>query len=282
MPELPEVETVRRGLDPALTGRSIRQVVLTDFPGVLGEHPIDVTSARLVDRPIAGVRRRGKFLIIPFRDGDGIIAHLRMTGVLTLEAADTPPPRFHRLTFVLDNGKELRFADQRKFGRIQPAGFAEIDALDARLGPEPLSDAFTPDTLGDRLRGRKAPIKSLLLDQRLVAGLGNIYVDEALFLARIHPLHPGGSLTTGQISLLHRWIVEVLRAGIEHRGVSFSSFRDVYGQSGENQRHLVVYGQGNQGTPCVRCGAPLQRIVISSRGTSFCSVCQPLTPAPRS
>lgn len=282
MPELPEVETVRRGLEPALIGRTIRTVTLTDFPGVLGELSFEIASARLVDRPIAGVRRRGKFLIIPFEDGDGIIAHLRMTGVLTLEEAATPPPRFHRLSLTLDDGRELRFADQRKFGRVEPAFSTEIEWLDDRLGPEPLDDAFTPERMAARLRGRTAPIKSLLLDQRIVAGLGNIYVDEALYLAGIHPRQPGGSLIDDQVSALHLYIVEVLRAGIEHRGVSFSSFRDVYGQSGENQRHLVVYGQGNRGTPCIRCGTPLERIVISNRGTSFCPVCQSLVLKPRS
>ena len=276
MPELPEVETVRTGLDPLLAGRTFTDVIVSDFPGVLGDCSIDEAIARLTGRVIAGVDRRGKFLIVRFADGDGAIAHLRMTGVLTLEAGTAPLPRFHRLTLPLDDGNELRFADQRKFGRVQPATESDIAALDARLGPEPLTEAFSPSYLERVLKGRSAPIKSLLLDQHLIAGLGNIYVDEALFLARVHPATPGGALTPAQLDVLHQTCVEVLIAGIEHRGVSFSSFRDVYGAAGTNQQHLVVYGRGSQAQPCVRCGTPLQRIVISNRGTSFCPLCQAL------
>jgi len=275
VPELPEVETVRAGLAPELVGRSIRALAITDFPGVIGTGTIEETSARIVDRSIADVARRGKFLMIVLDDGDGIVVHLRMTGVLTLDESSAPPPRFLRLSALLDDGRELRFADQRKFGRFVAASSQELSDLDGRLGPEPFGPNFTPDYLLTRLRGRRAPVKALLLDQGIVAGLGNIYVDEALFLARIHPMTSGGSLTPAQVSELHSTIVSVLHSGIARRGVSFSSFRDVYGNSGENQQHLVVYGRGGRGLPCLVCGEPVQRIVIGNRGTSFCPACQP-------
>jgi formamidopyrimidine-DNA glycosylase len=275
VPELPEVETVRSGLHPLIQGAAITAVAITDFPGVLGDLPIEVATSRMTGRPIRGVERRGKFLIIPFEDGDGIIAHLRMTGVLTLDAPGTPAPRFHRLTLSLDNGNELRFSDQRKFGRIAPASSSDIAALSARLGPEPFSEDFSNEYLAAALRNRSASIKSLLLDQRIIAGLGNIYVDEALFLARIYPGRAGGSLSANEQNELRLRILDVLRAGIEHRGVSFSSFKDVYGHSGENQQHLVVYGRGNHGYPCLRCGGVLKRMVIGGRGTSYCPECQP-------
>lgn len=276
MPELPEVETVRRSLESELTGRSIRAIRVTDFPGVLGPSTVEEAEARLVGRVIAGISRRGKYLIIDLDDETGVIVHLRMTGVLTLESRTAPPARFHRLTAELDDGRELRFADQRKFGRVLPAGRDEINALDARLGPEPLSRDFTPESLLALLRKRTAPIKSLLLDQHAIAGLGNIYVDEALFRARIHPRTSAAAVTSAEAESLHDAIVRVLLAGIEHRGTSFDSFRDAYGMRGENQHQLVVYGRGNRGLPCVDCGAPLERIIISGRGTSFCAACQPL------
>jgi formamidopyrimidine-DNA glycosylase len=274
VPELPEVETVRIGLLPVLTGRSFVSITLTDFPGVLGALSVGEATARMTRRRIAGVERRGKFLIIPFEDGDGIIAHLRMTGTLTIADSTDPLPRFHRLTLTLDDDRELRFADQRKFGRIEAATQLDIESLKSRLGPEPISDAFTAPILGERLRGRKAPVKSLLLDQRIVAGLGNIYVDEALFLSMIHPLRSGGSLTQREIELLYKHIVTVLQSAIDRHGTTFSSFRSAYGEPGENQSHLVVYGRGRQGYPCIRCGTLLQRTVISNRGTSFCPTCQ--------
>jgi formamidopyrimidine-DNA glycosylase len=281
VPELPEVETVRAGLAPALTGHFISEIVPGDFPGVLGSISLGEATSRMTLREISDVRRRGKFLIISFIDGDGIIAHLRMTGTLTLEPADMPVSRFHRLTLVLDDGNQLRFADQRKFGRIEAASATEISALDHRLGPEPLSEQLSPAYLLERLQRRSAPIKSLLLDQRTVAGLGNIYVDEALFQSRIHPLRSGGSLTSVEIERLHQNIVCILVAAIEHRGTTFSSFRSAYGEIGENQHHLVVYGRGRNGQPCVDCGAALQRIVVGGRGTNFCPCCQLLASGDR-
>jgi formamidopyrimidine-DNA glycosylase len=274
MPELPEVETVRAGLLTTVTGRSIRGVDLVDFPGVIGDISPEEARARLVGRTITGITRRGKYLIFDLDDGAGFIVHLRMTGVLTLEQGSAPAPRFHRLSIMLNGDQELRFSDQRKFGRVTPAKRESILALDAKLGPEPLSDEFTVARLMASLKGRTAPIKSLLLDQRIVAGLGNIYVDEALFRAAIHPASSASSLRPEQLTALHTAIRDVLLDGIRFRGTSFSSFRDAYGGKGSNQDQLAVYGRGAAGLPCVRCGTPLARIVLAGRGTSYCPSCQ--------
>jgi formamidopyrimidine-DNA glycosylase len=274
MPELPEVETVRRGLLPAVTGRTIQFVEPIDFPGVLGDTSVEEANARLNGRIITGLIRRGKYLLFRLDDDAGLVAHLRMTGVMTMEERSSPAPRFHRLTIGLDGDRDLRFADQRKFGRVLPASREALAALDQKLGPEPLSETFTAEALYDAVHRRKAPIKSVLLDQTVVAGLGNIYVDEALFHAGIHPAAISATLSPERITALHSAIRNVLEAGIEHRGTTFSSFRDAYGGKGSNQDRLAVYGRGNSGMPCLRCGAPLVRIVLAGRGTSYCPTCQ--------
>jgi formamidopyrimidine-DNA glycosylase len=274
MPELPEVEIVRLGLLPAVTGRTIQSVTPIDFPGVLGDWSEAEANARLSGRTINGITRRGKYLLFSLDDDNGLIVHLRMTGVLTLDERSSPSPRFHRLTIGLDGDRDLRFADQRKFGRVTPATRETLDALARKLGPEPLSSGFTADVLFAAVHTRKAPIKAVLLDQAVIAGLGNIYVDEALFVAGIHPATVSASIAPERVTALHAAIQDVLRAGIQHRGTSFSSFRTAYGDKGSNQDHLAVYGRGKAGLPCVRCGAPLVRMSLGGRGTSFCPSCQ--------
>jgi formamidopyrimidine-DNA glycosylase len=275
MPELPEVETVRRSLLPRVLGRRIAGLRLSDFPGVLGEADVAELSARLAEREIVGARRRGKYLIFDLDDGTALVVHLRMTGSLVLAPRAAPALRFQRLAIELDDGNDLRFADQRKFGRVLHYRPDDLDRLDARLGPEPLEDAFTAEELTNRLRGRTARIKSLLLDQRIVGGLGNIYADEALFRSGIHPLRAGGSLNVAEAAQLHRAIQEVLQEGIGNRGTSFSSFRDGYGKEGGNQENLRVYGRGRRGEPCPRCGGPLATVTIGGRTSHYCPHCQP-------
>lgn len=278
MPELPEVETVRRSLEPALVGRTITGLSVGAFEGVLGGMGVDQATATLVGRTVKAIRRRGKFLLVDLDDGSGIEIHLRMTGHLQLVAAGDPPIRFEHLAIHLDNGRDLRFADQRKFGRfIMHPGDPEL-GLKTKLGPEPLSPAFTAVVFAKALARRSAPVKSVLLDQKTVAGIGNIYADEALFLSRIHPLRSANTLTLKEIRSLHRSIRNVLRAGLEHRGTSFSSYRDANGNAGENQLHLLVYGRGRAGGPCPRCGRPLEHLVISARTSHFCPRCQPYEP----
>ncbi|CAN5443530.1 bifunctional DNA-formamidopyrimidine glycosylase/DNA-(apurinic or apyrimidinic site) lyase [soil metagenome] len=276
MPELPEVETVRLGLDPHLVGRRIERITPSDFPGVMGGMQIELASVMLANRPFTGTRRRGKYLLFDLDEMESLVVHLRMTGVLTLQQRDDPLERFQRLSIELDNGTDLRFSDQRKFGRVTIASSDDVDALMLKLGPEPLSPEFDGSVVQALVARRSAPIKAVLLDQHAIAGLGNIYVDEALFHAKIHPARTANTLTPAESNLLAEKIRHVLQVGLDHRGTSFSSFRDVYGEKGSNQDQLVVYGRGAAGLPCVRCGTPLQRITLAGRGTSFCPECQPV------
>jgi formamidopyrimidine-DNA glycosylase len=276
MPELPEVETVRTSLESAIVGRTIADLRVGDFNGVVGEDDVDVVAARLRGRQFVGLRRRGKYLIVDLDDGMALLIHLRMTGSFVHVAAETPPQRFEHLAIVLDDGTELRFSDQRKFGRVLHVTAADIAALDGRLGPEPLSSRFTADGLARSLDRRSGRLKSVLLDQSLVAGLGNIYVDEALFRARLHPLRDAGSLSPDEVRRLHQAIRDVLREGLTNRGTSFSSFRDGYGASGSNQNNLRVYGRGDSGSPCPRCGEALIRLTVGGRGSHLCPRCQRL------
>ena len=202
MPELPEVETVRRSLLPLLVGRTITDIRVRDFPGVLGPMDLDSFAALVRDRSIIDIRRRGKYLLIDFDDDGGLIVHLRMTGSLLTMPADVDPVRFEHIVFWLDDGQSLRFADQRKFGRIEYRSPENRSPLEGKLGPEPLSGKFTAAYLASAIVNRKAPIKAMILDQRIVAGVGNIYADEALFRSSIHPLRPAGQLTGQQIASL--------------------------------------------------------------------------------
>ena len=274
MPELPEVETVRRSLADTIVGQRIRALLTGDFVGVLGgERPEDV-FARIDGRVVHGIRRRAKYLIIDLDDDTSIIVHLRMTGVLSAVPHDEPPLRFQHLAIAFESGLDLRFSDQRKFGRVVHVPLEAVERLGARLGLEPLEAGFSAAWLEARLRRRPGKIKAVLLDQGLIGGLGNIYVDESLFRARIHPERRADTLTTEEIRRVHRAIRRVLRAAVEGQGTTFSSFADAEGNPGRYGAALAVYGQGGKGA-CPRCGSPLERVVVGGRGTSFCPRCQP-------
>jgi formamidopyrimidine-DNA glycosylase len=275
MPELPEVETVRRSLESPLLGRRIVSLRLADFPGVIGEEPLESVAARLAGRRFTGARRRAKYLLLDLDDGTALMVHLRMTGHLEIVPCGFPPLRFEHLAIALDDGSELRYADQRKFGRVLHLAREDVRKLERRFGPEPLGPRFTAAWLANALKRRPGKLKSVLLDQEVVAGLGNIYADEALFRSRLHPERAANSLTPHDIASLHRAIRVVLREGVDRRGTTFSSYRDATGTEGENQFNLRVYGQGGHG-PCPRCGWPLSRSVVGGRGTSFCPRCQRL------
>lgn len=276
MPELPEVEIVRAIAAHELPGRVVTGVTFRDFPGVVGDTSPAAFAAMVTGRTLGEPERRGKYLVLPLDDGMALAIHLRMTGRLLVVAAGAPPARFEHLAIHLDGNRDLRFADQRKFGRVLHAPLDEIRArLEMALGPEPLERGFTSDYLSGRLRGRTAPIKAFLLDQRHVAGLGNIYVDEALFASRIHPLTPAGTLTGAQVRSLVRSIRQVLRAAIANKGTTFSAFENPYGERGTNATFLKVYGRARHGEPCPRCGSPLAWARIGGRGTSYCPRCQP-------
>jgi formamidopyrimidine-DNA glycosylase len=274
MPELPEVETVRRSLIDKIVGQRIRSLNVGDFPGVLAGDRVEDVLARITGRAVLGVRRRAKYLILDLDDDTAIVVHLRMTGRLSAVPHEEPPLRFERLAIELANGLDLRFSDQRKFGRVIHVHGDDLDRLDQRLGREPLERGFTAAWLQERLQRRTGKIKAVLLDQGLIGGLGNIYVDESLFRAGIHPERRANTLAPGEVRRLHRAIRGVLRAAINGRGTTFSSFEDAGGNAGGYGGRLLVYGRGDK-APCPRCGTPLVRTVVGGRGTSHCPRCQP-------
>ncbi len=272
MPELPEVETVRRSLEAGLLGRRIASVTKVGWPRTIAAPAADVFQERVHDRLVTKLERRGKYIIIRLDAGEALVVHLRMTGRLTLSAATDEADAHTHVVFQLVDGGQLFFNDTRKFGRIWLLDDRELEALFARLGPEPLEEAFTRATFHTLLRHRKGRLKPLLLDQSLVAGLGNIYVDEALWTARLHPLRTVASLDDDDIDRLYEAIRSVLMEAVERRGTSFSDYRDAWGESGSNQHFLHVYGRA--GEPCTHCGTPIERTVVAQRGTHLCPYCQ--------
>jgi formamidopyrimidine-DNA glycosylase len=265
MPELPEVESVRRQLDPELAGRVAVDVWFDPHPAIPRQF-VDVEL--LPGRKIHSVGRRGKFLIAPLDEGLELIMHLGMTGRFGFDL-DSP---YVRARVHLDDGRVLSFQDVRRFGRMAVVEAGIYDAIPtlAMLGPEPLSDEFDPDVLAWELARTRAPVKPFLLSQRPVAGVGNIYADEALWLARIHP----GSRRVGRRRAheLHHAIREVLAAAIEREGTTFRDYRTLDGEPGRNASFLVAYGRG--GEPCPRCSTPLKKVVLGGRSTTYCPRCQ--------
>jgi formamidopyrimidine-DNA glycosylase len=275
MPEMPEVETMVRDLQARLPGRTIVDAEVSwDRMIAHPAPPVFVASVR--GRRMARVERRGKFALLHLEDGGILAVHRGMTGSLFLRGAEAPEDRFVRVRFRLDGGAELRFDDARKFGRLYliERSTNGYEPPWQRLGVEPLSAEFTTAALAQGLVGRRGPIKPVLLSQKVVAGIGNIYADEALFRARIHPAKPAGRLSLQAIARLRQAIVDVLAGAIERRGTTFSTYRDVDGESGGNQHELLVFHR--QGQPCIRCGAPIRRILLGGRGTHFCPRCQKL------
>jgi len=221
------------------------------------------------------VERRAKFLVLRLSGGAALVVHLRMTGRLRFREAGAPPGKALRASFTLDDGRELHFEDQRKFGRLYfTDGATALDEVLARLGPEPLRAAFTRGALRDLFGTRRAQLKPLLLNQSFVAGLGNIYVDEALFRARLHPLRRSDTLTQEEIDRLHQGIVAALRQGIVNRGTTLADYRDAWGSAGKNKERLLVFKR--EGRPCTACGERITKIRVAQRGTHVCPTCQPL------
>jgi formamidopyrimidine-DNA glycosylase len=271
VPELPEVETIRRRLHPDLVGRTIRDLRVLDATVSLQSEA--ELHAALVGRAIAGTARRGKWLIVDLVEVL-MIVHLRMTGRLVWRPGDEERGRRPRVTVELDDGRTLYFFDVRRFGRLWAVPADKAGAFFAGLGAEPLEPGFTVAHLRVLLAGRRAPLKSFLTDQRHIAGVGNIYADEALFRARLHPLRPAGSVGPREAQRLHAAIVETLCLAIEHEGSSVESFVDPAGSRGRFQEILNVYQR--TGEPCRVCGTPIRRLVVGGRSTHFCPHDQPL------
>jgi formamidopyrimidine-DNA glycosylase len=276
VPELPEVETVRSELAPVLTGRRLEQVAIHD-PRLVAPDDPRVVGADLEGERVASVERRGKYLIIRFESGRALVVHLRMTGSFRFAANGTAPEtNLHtRAVVKLDNGVHVTYRDVRRFGTWRLLEREELDAhLAVRLGVEPLGPRFTAAWLAERLAKRRAPIKGALLDQRTAAGLGNIYVDEALWRARVSPLRPAGELEAPELRRLPRAIRDALRHGIARQGASLRDYRRPGGEQGKMQHEFHVYGRG--GEPCDRCGMPIEKSRVAGRGTWFCPQCQPM------
>jgi formamidopyrimidine-DNA glycosylase len=287
MPELPEVETVVRQLEPEVEGHRIDQLEVLDArwsrpvpPGKLGKAVGGAT--------IEGLGRRGKYILMRLDGARTLVMHLRMTGNLILregeemidpsegrrlyEGERSTEERHLRARFVLDDGRELWFTDPRRFGEAFLVADEKLDERFARLGPEPFSPEFTAAALGEMAAGRTAPLKSFLLDQSKVAGVGNIYADEALFRAELHPLSPAGSMKPEHLEALRDSVVAVLEAGIEAGGSSIDDYRDARGEKGSMQDEFLVHTR--EGEECHRCGGTIVRIVVGGRSTYFCPSCQ--------
>jgi formamidopyrimidine-DNA glycosylase len=276
VPELPEVETIRRQLAPALEGRLLEDVQVLDARWCAPAAPAEVEDA-LRGRRIERVGRRGKYLVLELEDDVHLVMHLRMTGNLLLVygEADDPERPHLRVRMTLDSGKQLLFVDVRRFGTgVVLLGSDARDAyFDARLGVEPLSPDFTGEALRALARGRRAPVKSFLLSQERIAGVGNIYADEALFRAGIHPLRPVGTLRRAQVEALRDAVVASLEAGIDSRGATIDDFRHADGARGSFQDRFLVHRR--EGDPCPVCGTPIRKLRAAGRGTYVCERCQP-------
>jgi formamidopyrimidine-DNA glycosylase len=271
MPELPEVETIRRQLAPHLEGRRIRRAEILDARWT---RPVDpgLVQVGIKGAVVERVLRSGKYLDLALSGDRHLLVHLRMTGSLLFDPG--AEPHHTRVRFHLDAGHKLLYVDPRRFGTGHLlTDAAERDAyLAARLGAEPFTPAFTAVYLRQTARGRRAPVKAFLLDQRRIAGVGNIYADEALFRAGVHPLRPAGALTSAQWVRLHAAIEEVLTAGIDSQGATIDDFRHVDGARGSFQDRFLVHRRA--GEPCPVCGGPVKKIVAAGRGTYVCETCQ--------
>ena len=272
MPELPEVETIRRQLAPELEGRTIVDAEILDHRWTRPDRPGD-TEEQLRGAGVVSLGRAGKYLVWELTGDRHLLMHLRMTGTLLF---DPPAEPVHtRVRLQLDSGHRLVYVDPRRFGTGHLVyGTPARDAyLTARLGVEPLTPEFTPQYLRRAAHGRTAPVKAFLLDQRRIAGVGNIYADEALFRARIHPLRPVGRLTGVQVARLRDAVEEALQAGIDAKGASIDDFRHVDGARGSFQDMFLVHLRA--GEPCPNCGGTVRKIVVGGRGTYVCERCQP-------
>lgn len=273
MPELPEVETAARDLARQVIGRRIVSIEKLDWERMVETPSPDAFRALLPGRAIAAVSRRAKWLLLELDAGWTLALHLRMSGSVSVRGAHEEADPHTHLVLLLDDGRRIFFRDVRKFGRARLLDAAGLAQLDSRHGPEPLEAAFTPERLHELLAARRTRIKPLLLNQELIAGLGNIYTDEALWRAQIHPTRSAASITPAEAASLHEAIRASLMLGLEHGGSTLRDYRNGYGEMGRTQEHFNVYDR--EGHACPRCGDTIARIVVAQRGTHICPTCQP-------
>ena len=277
MPELPEVETVKNELMPHIVGRRLNGVTLL-WEGMVRQPSIEDFCSRIVGQKITGLARRGKYLIFGL-SSDDLVIHLKMSGSLLIGHDSQEPPKYTRAILHLDEGTNIFFRDPRKFGAMWLT--KGENTIINKLGPEPLEADFTPQILAQRLSTRKAPVKAILLDQTFIAGIGNMYADEALFAAGIHPLRPANSLSPDEVERLHSSIKQVLWSAISNKGASIANYFRPGGEPGTAHFEFKVAHRGGQS--CPRCGTAIQRVPVRNRGTYFCPECQrmaipPITP----
>jgi formamidopyrimidine-DNA glycosylase len=266
MPELPEVETIKNELLPHVLGRTISSVDI-GWDGMVKHPGAAEFASRVSGLTITGLDRRGKYLFFSLSNGEKLVMHMKMTGSLIVNPVDD---RFTRAVFHLDNGTELHFWDPRKFGKMWLE--KNVTSVTDKLGPEPLGEKFTVDALERRLKKRTAPIKPVLLDQSIIAGIGNMYADEALFDAKIHPLTIAGELSEDEVKRLHASIIHVLKKALVLKGASVRNYIRPDGTAGTaHDEFNVAHGVGKN---CPNCGTPIERIVVRNRGTYYCPKCQ--------
>lgn len=274
MPELPEVETFVRELEPDLLGRKVIDATV-HWSKIVAVPTAEAFCQQIAGAAFVSFGRRAKYMLLGLSSGATLIVHLRMTGHLHVLPGDAEPDKHTHVVMRLDDGRTLHYQDPRKFGRLWLVG--DVEPVLRKLSAEPLSEEFTAKWLGERLKGRNAAIKALLLDQSISAGVGNIYADEALHLAGIHPSRPGASLKPAEIKRLHAAIRTVLQRGIDKHGSSLggsilTNYRRPNGELGQMQEEFQVYDR--KGEPCRQCGKPIERLVIAQRSSHFCNKCQ--------
>ncbi len=269
MPELPEVENIKNDLLPKVVGHRFTKVSLV-WTGIVRQPSPEEFCRSLVGQTIEDVRRRGKYLLFPLSSNEVLVLHLKMSGFLSLQPNFAQPETYTRAVFHLDNGRELRFCDRRKLGAMWLV--KDEAAVVGKLGPEPLADSFTPEVLGKLLSQHNIPVKALLCDQNIIAGIGNMYADEALFAARIYPLRKAKDLSGEEAKNLHKAIRQVLTAAIRQGGASVDTYKRPEGELGSAQFYFKVAHRG--GELCHNCGAFIERTIVRGRGTYFCPNCQ--------
>lgn len=276
MPELPEVETTVRDLRRLIVGRTVAApgVSFADAPGIFQTHPSEILGQLITGETVVAVNRRAKYVLVELSNDKHLVFHRKMTGNLFWREHTAPTDRYTHMVIPFEDGTELRFADLRKFGRVYLfLSREELNQHLSKLGPEPLEEAFTEELFNQLITGRKGMLKPLLLNQNLLVGLGNIYVNEALFVSGLHPKRSAETLNAEERGRLHRAIRQVLATAVENRGTTLSDYMDGEGQAGRNQEVLFVHYR--EGEACRNCNNTIVKITVGQRGTYLCPHCQP-------